>query len=234
MLRRVLLALGLVLGSGSGASAQGLHTYEISGFGQTCEIMLSSDFAGFGRYVALEGAICDQDMRGLTSWTRTGDDIMLYDEDGVEQLMIFPSGGGYQGMIVQSDGLLVQVRYLGLMHPNGAGVGGQTTFARPSTSSEVSTCKVYYDSQICADASDIGEPTSGALQTLANMNVRFLGSRSSSIVGQLPAGSCVAVDFCRGSAFDDDLWCQISGPNQLRGYILKEDANAVYSQDGCG
>ncbi len=118
--------------------------------------------------------------------------------------------------------------------PRFVGVFGGTL---GSGSTEARACRRYYGTATCADPYDIGKPPMqnfrGSLETLTRMNVRFMRTVDSSIVGTIDAGMCVEVRDCMTGFNRDQLWCEVR-VNDRTGWMLKEDADFVYSRNSCG
>lgn len=86
--------------------------------------------------------------------------------------------------------------------------------------------------EACAEAADLGPPESGMLQVLTRMNLRDQGTtQGSSVIGRVEAGTCLTVTFCSEDE-QGRLWCGVQGDG-LQGYVLKQDAQTVYSRNSC-
>jgi len=176
-------------------------------------------------------------MEDLYAW-RFGDssDQMIFYADNREVASVnWRSNSRWEGWITGGDEAVTLTKRSGLQNNQRAASPPRPRFgASGAASSEVAPCKQYYGTRRCAQAQDVGDPTSGALQPVANMNVRFLGARTSSVVGQLPRGRCVATQRCSSSILSGEIWCQIKLTDIKTGWVLKEDKKSVYAKNGCG
>ncbi|MGR3501468.1 hypothetical protein [Pseudaestuariivita sp.] len=95
-------------------------------------------------------------------------------------------------------------------------------------------CKLYHGTGDCALPEDLGKVRSGALETLANLNLRFIPDSASDKQGVVPRGLCIETSMCTESFLDKEVWCRVALDARTTGWVLKEDANNVYARDGCG
>ncbi|MEQ9260125.1 MAG: hypothetical protein RIG84_13645 [Roseovarius sp.] len=224
-MRFLFVALALAIFS-TPAAAQTNTKWQLTIYGLTCNITLVKQ----GDPAASRGPIrvkqCAQEMSDLRGW-RYGDsaDQIVLRAGGQDVAHVnWRSNDFWEGWLIVGGDAPVTMRR----------IQAQAQKPRATTPGAVGQCKVYYNTRRCADARDLGEIRSGALETLANMNVRFLSSVTSSLLGQVPRGSCLSVSRCTSSILNEETWCEVKYDGTRSGWILKEDKSSVYSRDGCG
>lgn len=237
MKKHVIYPIALATGICVGATAQAAEFWELNVAGLSCEVSLQGMKSGSGRGRVQVGDLCDDQLSDLSGWSYgdSGDQI-IFKVGGAEVAYVnWRSNSFWEGWLIDDDGIGVSMSYIGELHGNGgAGAGAGGYSGGNSGGGDVSSsCKAYHDNGDCAESSDIGKVTEGALENLANLNIRFLASRTSSKLGTLPAGSCVAVRSCMEMLIDKEIWCQIELNNNQSGWVLKESADTVYALNGC-
>ena len=205
------------------AAAQMNSSWQLEAYGLTCDVTLvSQENPG-----AIGGPIrvgrCAPEMQDLQGWRygESGDQILLQAGGQDVAYVNWRSNQYWEGWLLVGGDAPITMRRM----------QGQ---ARATTPGAVAQCKVYYNTGTCAQARDVGTITTGAIETLANMNVRFLSQKNSSRVGMVPAGSCMGVSRCTSSQLSGETWCEVRYDGVRSGWILKEDNATVYGRDGCG
>lgn len=208
------------------AAAQNNTKWQITVLGRTCDITLVKQ----GDPAASRGRVrvksCAQEMSDLRSWRYgdSADQIVLRAGKQDVAYLNWRSNDFWEGRVIVGVDAAITMRR----------AERQAQKSLNTTPGAVGQCKTYHKSKRCADAMDLGEIRSGALETLANMNVRFLSSATSSLIGQVPRGTCLAVTRCTSSLLSGETWCEVTYDGTRSGWILKEDKTTVYSRDGCG
>ena len=223
------------------AQAPGLWLLEAAGL--RCEIALTEQSAGYERWNMRTGKNCDPEMKGLNTWRfgNSGDQIVFQADGDDVAYANWRSNDFWEGGVIDENFRLT-MRKLNRRRLNpvgGSGGGYREPTARQTNrqarrNAQVAGCKAYYGTNRCAQAEDLGEPTTGSVEAVVNMNVRFLNSPTSSVVGQLPRNRCVPVKRCWESLLDKQIWCDVDLGRGKSGWVLKEDEKSVYLRDGCG
>ena len=227
----------MLAGLGGAAQAEQVDIWGLQAQGDVCRITFTQQglAAGINRVLHHDGG-CMAGMGSVAGYSSSngGNTLMLYDAGAQMIGRIDKETDSYWvGMI--GDGTPMEMSYMGQGPRPGQAAAPQPPAQSPNMGS-VSACLKYYDSRACADPRDQGDPVAqgiGALQTLTRMNVRFLGNTNSQVIGTLERGTCIDTSGCRKDPFGDGLWCEIK-LDYKTGWILKQDAEFVYSQNGCG
>ncbi len=169
--------------------------------GKTCAISLATDKHGDGRGAKAEN--CAQPLAALASWDIAAGQLRLF-SDGAEMPVAVLGGN--------------QLRITGTLAATGGGLIVERAQGDESTremAQAISRHRCIYAgfTQNCADASDLEKPkltqeggTYGLIGLLVNLNVRDQPRASAPIIGTIPNGSCLKVNFC--AAASDGIWCR--------------------------
>ena len=221
-----------------------------------CTVTLVAEMVDDGIFFVDRGtADCGPDLARVTGYALNdeGNEFVLYSTlEGVDLLgQLTREGEGiYRGKL--RNGMAVRMEHSsgprGISDPRTGLTTGEdpapaidtdeeTTpptaeFSDESAPQATEGCPTYSGSRTCADPLDQGPPTGGMLQTLTRMNLRNInGTTGSEVVGQAPAGTCFDVSLCDTDA-EGRLWCSVSTA-ELTGWVLKQDADTVYSRNSC-
>jgi len=217
------------------------NTYwNLSAFGESCEMAFTNNKIGGGRQAMKIGPVCTQNLSEITGWAdnESGEGFSLFVGNTPVAALFWRNNQLWEGNVrVDFDGnpsdAPVRMDLIGILKDEGASQHSNSV----SRNSEVvsnSNCKKYFDNKRCAQKEDIGKIKSGALETLARMNVRFIPDRKSNLVTTIRPRTCSKVSNCTESFINKEIWCKVKIDKFKSGWILKEDGNFVYSRDGCG
>ena len=225
------------------ARAQTVDVWGLQAYGDVCRISFDRSPVAAGIFAVVQHDMgCLGGLDNISGWSANngGQSILLYTTafgTTVVGRLDREANGNYTGVV--DDGTPVSMVFMGQMSMNAAPTPQPPVFGGTlgGGSTEARACRRYYGTATCADPYDIGKPPMqnfrGSLETLTRMNVRFMRTVDSSIVGTIDAGMCVEVRDCMTGFNRDQLWCEVR-VNDRTGWMLKEDADFVYSRNSCG
>ena len=239
-LKRLVCTVFLCIATSTLSNAKDNEYWNLSAFGESCEMAFTNNKIGGGRLAMKIGPICTQNLSAITGWAdnESGEGFSLFAGNTPVAALFWRSNQLWEGNVrLDFDGnpsdAPIRMDLIGILKDEGASQRSNSV-RRNSEIASNSNCKKYFDNKRCAQTEDIGKIKSGALETLARMNVRFIPDRKSNLVTTIQPRSCSPVSNCTENFFSKEIWCKVKIDNFKSGWILKEDANFVYSRDGCG
>lgn len=242
----------LSLTSGPALAAGG--TWELLAESGGCTVTLVPEMVDDGIFFVDRGeADCGPDIGRITGYALNdeGGEIVFYSTlEGVDLVgqMSREAEGLYRGTL--RNGMVVRMEHKsgpkGIADPRTGLTTGEDiapAFADngeesappsaevPEETAPPGNCQTYAGGRSCAETEDLGPPENGQLQTLTRMNLRDSASAGGAKLGQAEAGTCFTVSLCDSDA-EGRLWCSVS-TGSLSGWVLKQDAETVYSRNSC-
>ena len=227
---RLCLTVMLAAFAGS-AHATAERIWGLEAYGDVCPISFSQQSAGQGLSRVIQRAVsCRGGLSNIAAWSAESGGATYFFHDRSGQILgrVDDVGGGrYEG--AWGDGDALSMAYLGTAGGGASSSAGKTS----SGSSEAQSCRVYVQTDICAEAYDIGVPDASRMEPLARMNLRFSSSLTSQVTGKVDRGQCLEVYRCRDEPFATDrLWCEVQLEGQT-GWVLMQDESYVYTRNDC-
>ena len=239
-LKRLVCTAFLCIATSTLSHAKDTEYWNLSAFGESCEIAFTNTQIGGGRQAMKIGPVCTESLSVITGWAdnESGEGFSLFVGNTRVAALFRRNKQVWKGNVfLDFDGnpsdARIRMDLIGVLKDEGASQHSNSV-SRNSEIASNSNCKKYFDNKRCAQTEDIGKIKSGALETLARMNIRFIPDRKSNLVTTIQPRSCSPVSHCTESFVSKEIWCKVKIDNFKSGWILKEDANFVYSRDGCG
>lgn len=173
------------------------------GTGEPCTISLARERrSSDGRFEA-GTKTCVAPLADVTAWDIDSGQLRLFADESDTPMALL--GGN-------------QMRITGTLSDDGRGLIVERASGDESTralSQALGRHRCVYRgfTDTCADAADLGQPALteeggayGSVGVLVNLNVRDQPRSNAPIVGTLPAGTCLKVNYC--STASDGIWCR--------------------------
>jgi len=182
--------------------------------GERCRLTLKQEPQD-STYV-LENRSCGSELSGVSTWAIANSQmVLLAGADFVVSL-----GGNQRRMTgTTAAGMPVILER----------IGAENEARLLQAARRVTNCFYLGYSSDCASSSDVGKPTAEAdqdlqINILVNLNVRAEARNDASVIGVVPADTCIVVELCTTAS--DGVWCRAGFGDQtgwVRKTVIRQD-----------
>jgi len=170
--------------------------------GMTCAMSLESDAPETDSKLAITTKNCSTPLAGVKGWDIQQGQLGFYDSAGTRVATLGGSQNRITGELDATERGLVLER-----------AQGDESTQKIAAAIGRHRCIYVGMSQKCADPAELRKPamteeggTYGSVGIIVNLNVRDQPRSNAPVVGTLPTGACLKVNFCTSTS--DGIWCR--------------------------